>query len=116
MAHLIKVQGLALPTPSDYSVTVSEISNAERNARGDILKEHITYKRKISLGWKFMTQEDIQRAFSYTSENFFNVTYIDPELGETTKTFYAGDRSAGALDFLNGVVRWKDFKFNIIER
>lgn len=113
---LIKVEGLALPTPSDYSVSVEELSEAERNANGNMIKEHIGYKRKISLSWPFLTQDEIQQAFSATSKNFFQVTYIDPEYGETTKTFYAGARSAGAMDFWNGVVRWKDFKFNIIER
>jgi hypothetical protein len=45
------------------------------------------------------------------------VTYMDPETDSyKTGSFYSGDRSVGMLDFQNGVPRYKDIKFDLIER
>ncbi|MBB6716373.1 DUF6711 family protein [Clostridium gasigenes] len=114
---LININGVNIPTPSDYKIGIMDINKAERNARGDMIIERITTKRKIELAWKYLSKEDLSNLFNLVSGTFFSVNYIDPQDGaDKSGAFYAGDRSSGALDFMNGVIRYKDIKFNLIER
>lgn len=117
MGALIKINGVELPTPSDYTVGIQDLSKAERNANGTMIIERIATKRKIELGWKFLSKEELSNLFNLVAPVFFTVNYIDPQAGgNKTGTFYSGDRNAGALDFVNGNIRYKDIKFSIIER
>lgn len=114
---MIKIDGREIPTPSDYLPGIMDIDKAERNARGDMIKERITTKRKIELAWKHLSKEDLSKVFTAVSPNFFQVEYLDPQTNSRqTGTFYAGDRNVGALDYIGGNIRWKDIKFSIIER
>lgn len=114
---MIKINGVELPTPSDYTVGIQDLSKAERNANGTMIIERIATKRKLELSWKYLSKEQLSNLFNLVSPVFFTVNYIDPQVGGSkTGTFYCGDRSAGALDFINGNIRYKDIKFNLIER
>ncbi|MFS1519676.1 DUF6711 family protein [Bacillus sp. SCS-151] len=114
---MIKINGVELPTPSKYAIGIQDLSQAERNVRGNMIIERIATKRKIELTWNTITQENLSLVFQSVSDVFFTVEYIDPEKGDhNTGTFYSGDRKAGVMDIRNGVVRWKDAKFNLIER
>ncbi|SYX85890.1 DUF6711 family protein [Paenibacillus alvei] len=114
---MIKVNGVELPTPSDYNVGIQDISKAERNARGTMIIERIATKRKLELAWKYLSKEQLQVVLNAISPVFFNVEYLDPQTGSRRSgSFYAGDRTVGAMDYLNGNIRWKDIKFNVIER
>lgn len=114
---MIKIDGITIPTPSDYQVGIMDISKAERNARGNLIIERIATKRKIEMSWKYLDKWDLSKLFNLVSPVFFKVEYIDPQDNVLkTGTFYAGDRKAGALDYRNGDIRYKDIKFNIIER
>lgn len=114
---MIKINGILLPTPSDYIVSIMDISKAERNAAGTMVIERIATKRKIELAWKYLDRTELSNVLKLVSPVFFTVDYIDPEDNAwKTGTFYCGDRTIGALDYRNGNIRWKDIKFNLIER
>ena len=114
---MIKINGVVLPTPSDYQIGIMDLSKAERNARGTMIIERIATKRKIELEWSYLSKDDLSRVLRLVSSVFFTVEYIDPQENTwKTGTFYAGDRRVGALDYRNGVIRYKDINFNIIER
>lgn len=114
---LITVNGVPLPSPSEYSVGVMDLSKAERNANGLILIERIATKRKIECQWAFLTADQLQLLLTTVSPVFFSVTYPDPQTGATrTGTFYVGDRTAGMLDYFDNVPRYKDTAMNFIER
>lgn len=114
---MIKINGVAIPTPSDYSVGIQDISKAERNANGTMIIERITTKRKLELAWNYLSKEDLSKLLKVVSPVFFQVEYLDPEdNSRKTGTFYSGDRNAGALDYINGTIRWKNIKFSVIER
>lgn len=114
---LVKINGVDIPTPSDYSVGIQDISKAERNANGTMIKELIATKRKLDLQWKYLTKEQISQIFGLISNNFFTVEYVDPQTnGVKTGTFYSGDRKCGMLDFQNSIPRYKDVQFSLIER
>lgn len=114
----IKISGIDIPTPSDYLVGLMDLSKAERNARGKMIIERIRGDmRKLQLQWKYLSREDTSKVLGIVSDVSFQVEYEDPKTGtRQTRTFYAGDRSVGALDYRNGIVRWKDIKFDIVER
>jgi hypothetical protein len=114
---MIKIEGITIPTPSDYQVGIMDLSKAERNAKGTLIIERIATKRKIELSWKYLSKEDLSRLFKMVSPVFFQVDYIDPqENAWENGIFYAGDRHIGVLDYKKGNIRYKDIKFNIIER
>lgn len=114
---MIKINGVQVPTPSDYIVSIMDLVHAERNAAGNLVKDIIATKRKIELSWNYLSKEDTSMLLNLVSSNFFTVEYIDPQEGDwKTGIFYAGDRSIGALDYRNGNIRYKDIKFNLIER
>lgn len=113
---MVKISGVEIPTPSDYLVSIMDISKAERNAAGTMVIDRIATKRKIEIAWKYLDKTELSRLFNLVSPVSFNVEYIDPQdNGFRSGVFYAGDRNAGALDFINGSIRYKDIKFNLIE-
>ena len=114
---MIKIDGRAIPAPTDYSVGIQDISKAERNARGDMIIERITTKRKLEMSWEYLSKSEQQQLLNAVSPVFFKVEYPDPQTGAIkTGTFYSGDRNVGALDYNNGDIRWKNCSFNVIER
>lgn len=116
---MIKINGVKMPSPTSYSVGISDISSedSKRNARGDMLIDRITTKRKIEMSWDFITLEDMSLTLKLVKGIFFDVEYPDPEEGKLiTKTFYVGDRTAPMCVIQHGKPVWKDVKFNLIER
>jgi hypothetical protein len=111
------INGEALPSPTDFQVGIMDISKAERNAKGSMIIERVATKRKLFFTYSFVTASDLQLILKKISETFFSVTYLDPQ----TKTYhtiscYCGDRNVGMIDYRNGIARYKDFTFNLIER
>ncbi|MDD4564765.1 MAG: hypothetical protein PHE79_04740 [Eubacteriales bacterium] len=114
---MLKINGVTIPTPSDFKVGIQDISKAERAANGMMFIERIATKRKLEPSWSHLSKEETSRLFQAVSSVFFQVTYIDPEDNTVkTGTFYAGDRKAGAMDYQNGAIRYKDISVSLIER
>jgi len=115
---MITVGGVAIVTPSDFSVGVMDVSKAERNAAGTILIERITTKRKLEMSWKYLTNAQASALITAVSISvFFTVVYPDPYTGAARSgTFYVGDRNAGMMRYKAGVPEWTGTKFNFIER
>jgi len=114
---MIKVNNAAIATPSSYSVSINDLSKADRNANGLMIIERIATKRKLEMSWDYLSQSQLATLLAAISDVFFTVEYPDPQDGAMkTGTFYVGDRNAGAIDYRNNTMRWKDIKFNFIER
>lgn len=113
---MLTFNGIPVPTPSEYLWGIYDISEAERNARGNMLIERINTKRKLELMWRHLGKHELQQLLELVSATTIAVSFQDPQTGAVrTGTFYCGDRTVGALDYRNGQVRWKDIKFNLIE-
>ncbi|CQR51486.1 DUF6711 family protein [Paenibacillus riograndensis] len=114
---MISINGVTLPSPTKYQVYIQDLSKGERNVNGLLLLERIATKRKIDLSWKMLSPSQYATILRLVSPVFFNVQYQDPEDATTRSgTFYAGDRSIGALNYTNGIVQYNELSFSIIER
>ena len=114
---MIKIDGAEISTPSSYQVTLQNIEKTERNASGGLIVEVITTKRKLDLGWNHLSQTGLATLLTAVANTFFSVEYPDPQDGALkTGTFKKEDRTAGAIDYQGGVMRWKDIKFTLVEK
>lgn len=114
---MIKINNTELPAPVEYQVGIMDLSKAERNANGLMIIERIATKRKIELSWLYLERSELAALLNLVSPVFFMVEYLDPQTNnKKSGTFYVGDRTCGALDYINGKIRWKDLKMNLIER
>ena len=114
---MLRSDGVDLPTPSSYAVDYEELSRAERNALGTMVKDVIAYKYKLNCVWKSLTQTEMAKLMAVKKKNTFSLDFIGLETGERiTGHFYAGTPSASAMEYKNGRVdRWLDVKMNFIE-
>jgi uncharacterized protein DUF6711 len=114
---LLSINNVALPTPSDYSIGVMDLSKAERNSNGLMLIERIATKRKIQVKYNYLDGPALASLLVQISPTYFDVTYLNPTTNSyTTSSFYCGDRNVGMISFVNGQPRYKDLAFDLIER
>lgn len=113
---LLTIGGVAMPTPTELTSNVMDVSNAERNAAGNMVIERITTKRKLQVKYSFITAQDLSTILNAISPTQYSVTYLEPVSNSfVTSQFYCGDRSAAMIDFQNNLPRYKDFSFDLIE-
>lgn len=114
---MLKVDGVALPTPTSYIPDFEEISKAERNANGTMIKEVIAYKYKLNVTWKMLSQSELTKLMNVKRKNSFILEFIDMDTGKSrTGQFYAGTPTANAMEYKNGgVENWLDVKMNFVE-
>lgn len=116
-AAILQVGQVIFPDPSDLSIGIQDISKAGRNTNGTMIIERIATKRKIEVSYKYLSASELSTVLSAIAGTFFTVTYTDPVINALrTGTFYSGDRTAPAMDFFKGTPRYKDVKFNFVER
>lgn len=116
MARLI-INGVAVKSPQKFQVGIQDIDGETgRNANGDMVRDRITTKRKLDCEWGMLTQDEMSQLLNAVSSEFFTVSYPDPILGQTTKTFYVGDRTAPSYSFTDKFKPWSGAKFNLVER
>lgn len=113
---MIKVNGVALPCPSEYDTGIMDISKADRNAKGTIIIERVATKRKLEMKWKYMLPEDLKQVLNLVSPVTFMVEYLDPQTGKMeTKRMYVGDRKMSMYSYIANVPVWVNVGFNFIE-
>ncbi len=116
---MITINGTTVsPNPSEFSVDIMDITEGVRNGNGDGIFDRINTKRKMSLGWKYLSNSELSTLLNlFTSSFMVTVIYPDPLTGNNrTGTFYPGDRSNGAFKYSGGsVTGWIGTKFNLIE-
>lgn len=120
MAFLM-VDGVEIKTPSSFSVQIYDESlpDSGRTLDGIMHKNTLCTKRTISLAWDMPTPAEARAILNaFMTNEYFSVTYFDPQYGEVqqTKTFYVGDREAPMKQWFVGGRLWEQISFNIIER
>lgn len=113
---MLRADGVDLPTPSDYTVDFEEISKAERNALGTMVKDVIAYKYKINCMWNALSQDEMSKLMNAKRRNSFTLSFISMEGKRESGEFYAGTPSASAMQYKDGKVdMWLNVKMNFIE-
>lgn len=116
MSQLI-INGVVVATPKSFKVDISDVDGeTNRTARGTVIRDRVAIKRKIDCEWGMLTQDQASVLLQAVSDVFFTMTYPDPQLGITTKTFYVGDRSVPAYSWTNLQKPWSGLSMNFIER
>lgn len=115
---MLKINGVVIATPKVFKVDISDIDGeTSRNAKGDMIRDRVATKRKLSCEWPLLTMGEISQLLNSVKNVFFSVEYPDPMEGiRITKTFYVGDRSTPMLYMKNGVAMWEGLTMNFIER
>lgn len=114
---LLQIDGVNILAPTDLQIGIMDLSKAERNANGTMIIERIATKRKLELQYNYLTRTQLAELLTLVSPVFFQLQYTEPQTDALrTGTFYCGDRSVGLIDVINGEPRYKDIKFNFIER
>lgn len=114
---MIEVNNTPIPTPSRFKVGILDISNAERNADGDMMIDRVATKRKLELFWNELKPSQLSSLLGLVNNVTFFVKYPDPMTGDIeTKTFYSGDKNIDMYSYVNGIPVWNDISFNFIEK
>ncbi len=115
---MYKVNGVAMPTPKSFNVTISDLDgDSNRNINGDLLRDRIATKRKLEIEYQPLNSEKLSLVLKAISPVFINVEYPDPLEGRVlTKVMYAGDKSIPMYRIIGGVPKWNGLKFNLIEK
>lgn len=115
---MLKINGVTVATPKTFRVEISDIDGeTTRNARGDMIRDRIATKRKLTCEWPALNMSQASTLLKAVTGVFFSVEYPDPLEGTyLTKTFYVGDRTTPVAIVRNGQVIWEGLTMNFIER
>lgn len=113
---IISINGFS-KSPSEYSVSIQDIVEAERDAQGTMHIDLIAKKYKIECKWSYLTQAEMSNLLNSLENNItFSVYFIDPHTGSNKSiTCYKGDRKIPIMQVRNGVASYKDFSISLIE-
>lgn len=111
---VLQVNGVSIASPKTLQVDVMDLDGTtNRNARGELVRDRIAVKRKLSMEWPPLSDSEISVVLKSVQDVFFQCTFPDPMEGaRLTKTFYVGDRSAPM--YKDGL--WESLKMDFVEK
>lgn len=111
-SELVKV-----PTPQTYGWSEEDLDSEEgtgrNNATGEMFRDRVATKRKLSFTWPPLSIADTSFLLNSLEPVFITVRYLDARAGDyVIKTFYAGPKSANC----GHRGHWLGIKANLIEK
>lgn len=111
------IDGVKVPTPQTYSWSSEDLDSEEgtgrNNATGEMFRDRVAVKVKLSFTWPPLSVQDTARLLQALDPEFVEVTYLDAHDGDyATKTFYAGPKSANC----GHRSQWMGITANLIEK
>ncbi len=91
-------------------------SSAARTLDGTMRRKRVATKRALSFTCKRMTTEDLQKLCSAIAPEYVSVTYLDPEFGLVTKTFYNSKLTAVTWGVVGDTTYWDGAQFSLVEK
>ena len=121
MATILQINGVTVKTPKEFSVSISDIDadSSGRNANGEMVRDVIAQKTKLSIKWGPLSDAEISDILQRINQQFFVVIYPDPQIGrQRSKTFYAGDTSMPSYSWNDKfkAMKWENLSVNLIEK
>lgn len=114
---MMQINGVNITSPKAFSVTINDIDKdtTTRTADGKLHRDRLTVKRTLSLQFPPLTNSQISTLLNAMSSTFFTCNYPDPMVGgNTTKTFYVGNRTAPLFNYNTSL--WESVSFELIEQ
>lgn len=121
MAGELRINGVIVKTPQEFSVGIQTIDSdtSGRNASGRMVRDIIAEKTKLECKWGPLSDSESSILLNAMNGSFFNVSYPDPKNGgQTTKSFYVGDRTAPSYSWHDNFkeMKWQGLSANFIEQ
>ena len=114
-----KIDGVAIPTPTEYTFGIEDLSSEEtgRTLDGVMHKDVVDDKDYYECVWKSLSWEDaalLLNAVNKKERVMF--THADPRKPNQwiTAEFYIGERGGGALNLKDNKRTWMGIKFKFI--
>lgn len=115
---LIKIEGVALPTPSDIKVEIQDLdSDSVRPiSTGKLRRNKIRSNMlKVTLTWNLNTFVDVMNILTIITPSTFNTELYIPDHGiRGTREMYAGNKGYNYVRTKTGL-KAKSFSFALIE-
>ena len=113
--NILTVGGVALPTPNEYKVQLSDLDSSDtgRTEDGVMMRNRIRDGiAKISVSWAALSTEDCAKILKAVSPDSVQVDYFFGEM--RSAKMYAGDRTADLKAAREGQAVW-NVELNLIE-
>lgn len=108
--NILKINGQEIRNPIALQWDEADLDSSEgsgRNQLGDLFRDRITVKRKISVSFPPMSDLEMSTLLEAISPVFFELEYPDPKLGKRNKiTVYVSDRSVPVYMFDKVIQQW----------
>lgn len=118
-SDFLKVDGVALPTPSTYKFSMEDLSSEAtgRTLDGIMHKDVVATKDYYDCTWKKCSWEDAATILNATNgKTKVSLTYVDPRVPNRVlvNDFYIGKRSGAALNINDPNRAWSDISLTFI--
>lgn len=110
---------IPLPAPKAFTWGIQDIDgeSAGRNQMGDMFRDRVTVKRKISCEWGPLGPLSMSTLLNAVEDQFFTLECPDAKDGDIrTMIVYVGDRSAPAYTLHDGKWLWSGLTMDFVER
>ena len=117
MAQTVKLSGVTIKTPSDFSFEYYNITKAERTADGTMHMDLIAKKRKYLFNYTVLSASELETITDIINGTnmFFTLTYYDNNVLQTA-TVYTGAIHKTAFRSDTGAWYFRDVSFDLIEQ
>lgn len=95
-----------------------DLEDASAGRAMDLLmyRKRLGRKRTLAATCRTLSFPEIQRLCKALNPEYIKVTYLDPELGRVTKTFYGTEISSTTMACINGETYFEGTQFELVER
>ena len=116
---VFKIDGVAIPTPSEYGFDIEDLSSEQsgRTLDGVMHKDVVSVKDYYTCMWKHMSWENASALLALVDgKTQVSLTYVDPRnpTSMLTNNFYIGKRSGKANNLNHPTNTWRDVTFQFI--
>lgn len=113
---MIKVNGVVIPTPTNFNMEKYKITNDERNSLGNMIGDLINIKYKLVLSWGILSREELITLDKIHDLYSFSLEFPGSN-GIVKGTYYASPIRANGIVYKNGMIPfYKDVTMDFIER
>lgn len=112
-AKPFKINGVAVPTPTDYNFDIEDLSSEAtgRTLDGIMHKDVVAVKDYYTITWRKISRQDAATLLNLVDgKTQVSLTYVDPRVPNNmvTSAFYVGKRGGKAVNLKNDKNTWAD--------